>query len=124
MSKVGRPSFRPKMKIGRSLAKSSKPKYPKKDWYGDDWETLSSYVKQRDNYSCRANQLGLPPCNVRYPPPFSNLLHAHHIIQLPKGPNHPKNLITLCSNCHSAIHGRQIGKAPTRKQIRAAKQFL
>lgn len=124
MSKVGRPSFRPKIKTGRSFAKSSKSKFPNKEWYGEDWETLATYVKQRDNYTCRANQLGLPPCNVRFPPPFSNLLHAHHIVPLPKGPNHPKNLITLCGNCHSAIHNRQIGKPITHKQRQAAKRVL
>lgn len=123
MSKVGRPSFRPKMKTGRSLAKSSKPKYPKNDWYGDDWETLATYVKQRDNYTCRGNQLGLPPCNVRFPPPFSSILHAHHIVPLPKGPNHPKNLITLCNACHSKIHNRNLGSY-TNKQKQAAKRFL
>lgn len=126
MAKVGRPSFRPRMKTGRSLAKSSssKSRFPDKAWYGDDWQTLATYVKQRDNYTCRAAVIGLSPCSGRFPPPFSSLLHAHHIIPLPKGPNHPKNIITLCVNCHNKTHKRQISKPITDKQRQAARRFL
>jgi len=107
-----RPNFRPKMTTGRAFAKS-KPKRnqnPRKEDYGEDWEKLSEYVRRRDNYTCRMGDLTNHRCNNRFPPPFHNLLHAHHIIPLPKGPNHPKNLITLCKDCHGKIHGKNLGK--------------
>mgnify|MGYP002072821447 CR=1 FL=1 len=115
-----RPNFRPKFKKGRQLTKSSSKKLPTKAMYGENWEELSQYVKKRDNYTCQAEKLGLSKCRVRFAPPFSNLLHAHHIIPLPKGPNHPKNIITLCVSCHSKIHNRYLGSY-TDKQKKAAK---
>jgi 5-methylcytosine-specific restriction endonuclease McrA len=116
-----RPNYRPRIKKGGNPFTVNK-KQPPKELYGDNWEALSAYVRQRDNYTCQMHVLRPDiRCGIRLPPPFSNLLHAHHIVPLPKGSNHPTNLISLCRDCHSKIHGgKNLGKAITEKQKRAA----
>lgn len=106
-----RPSFKPKPGINSNLNRN-----PKKEWYGDDWASLSDYVRRRDNYKCQAESVGLHKCNGHYPPPFTRLLHAHHIVPLPRGSNHPNNLITLCVDCHGQLHGKYLGKITERQK--------
>ena len=92
--------------------------------YGDDWEVISAYVRKRDGYRCQIHKL-VPSrrCNGYYPPPFQHLLHAHHLIPRAKGgPDHPRNLLTICTDCHSFLHNRQIGRPITDKQKRAARK--
>lgn len=114
-----RPSFRPSFSKG--FSKPKKKFEHNKELYGDNWSDISTYVKKRDDYRCMAYKIGGPKCNGRFPPPFSGLLHAHHIVSLSKGgANHPRNLICVCHTCHSAIHGRKIGSNITQKQRTAA----
>lgn len=116
---TGRPSFRPKMNNGRYQKKRN----PKQEMYGENWEELSAYVRKRDDYTCKVRKLGVNwRCNVQLKPPFHWLLHVHHIIPLPKGPNHPKNLITLCRECHGRIHGKYLGSI-SEKQKRAGRNM-
>lgn len=117
---TGRPSFRPKINNGRFQKKKFKP--VPKELYGDNWEELSDYVRKRDNYTCQGQKLGLKRCGSYLPPPFSWLLHCHHIVPLPKGSNHPSNLISLCRECHGLIHNKSLGTI-TDKQKRAARKF-
>lgn len=119
-----RPNFRPKINTGRKNPFTvNKQRHPDKGWYGENWDELSTYVKQRDNYTCQVQKIRPDiRCGVRLPPPFSKLLHAHHIIPLPKGANHPSNLITLCNECHGKVHGKYLGKISD-KQRRAASKL-
>ena len=111
MSRGFRPNFRPKMITGRGFAKAKpKRKNPIPAEYGDNWEELSYYVRKRDNWQCQIHKISNKRCSGYYPPPFHGLLQAHHIIPLPKGPNHPKNLISLCRECHGELHGKNLGK--------------
>lgn len=100
--------------------RNKQPNYHKKPAttdYGDDWPKVSAYVRKRDNYCCMAHKLGMTKCSNRFPPPLQHLLHAHHITSRSKGgSNHPKNVITLCIDCHSKEHGRRIGRPITQKQ--------
>ena len=109
--KPKRPNFRPKISTGRHTVTKSKYKPPNKELYGEDWEQISDYVRRRDNYTCQIGKIsGKRRCSVYAPPPFHHLLHAHHVIPLPKGTNHPSNLVTLCQDCHGFIHNKNLGK--------------
>lgn len=58
--------------------------------YTTDWtETLKRSIRERDNYICQL-------CNQ-----YGNTVH--HIDKNKQNCN-PKNLITVCRNCHSKIH--------------------
>lgn len=113
---TGRPSFRPKINNGRFPKKKFKD--VDKALYGEDWKTTSDHVRKRDNYTCQGRKFGFP-CGVRLPPPFSRLLHCHHIVPLPKGSNHPSNLISLCAVCHGKVHNKYLGSISD-KQKKAA----
>ena len=116
-----RPNYRPSIKKGGNPFKVNAKKNPDKSLYGENWELLSEYVRKRDNYMCRVSVIRPDlRCGVRLPPPFSRLLHAHHIVPLPKGSNHPTNLITLCVECHGKIHNKYLGKI-TEKQRKASR---
>jgi 5-methylcytosine-specific restriction endonuclease McrA len=105
-----RPNYRPKINKG-NLINNKKQTHPDKALYGEDWETLSAYVRKRDNYTCQIAKISSGKrCSNYFPPPFSRLLHAHHIIPLPRGTNNPTNLITLCIDCHGDLHGKYLGK--------------
>lgn len=122
MSRIAkRPNHRPAVRFGKFLP--TKQKKPTSEMYGENWEELSSYVRKRDNYSCRIAVLDSSQrCSNRFPPPFHNLLHAHHIVPLPKGSNHPSNLISLCVECHGKLHKKYLGKV-SEKQKRAARKY-
>ena len=52
------------------------------------WETIHRRVLQRDNYTCQE-------CGAK------GELEVHHITPISKkGTNNPRNLITLCPQCH------------------------
>ncbi|WP_350356156.1 HNH endonuclease [Halorarius halobius] len=75
------------------------------DGYPSDWDERRKTVYQRDNYQCQN-------CGRRGGPHGNAELHAHHIVPKSKGGTHRlTNLKTMCSHCHSAIHGRRL--APT-----------
>jgi len=117
-----RPNYRPSVKKGGNPFKTNHKNHPDKELYGENWEIVSDYVRKRDNYTCRVSVIRPDlKCGIRLPPPYSALLHTHHIVPLPKGSNHPSNLISLCKDCHSKVHGgKNFGKSITDKQKRAA----
>lgn len=104
---------RPSMKATRIRSKG---------WYGDDWKTLADSIKRRDGYRCQIARVSKYACNRYCPPPFASMLAAHHIVPLPRGTNHPENLVTLCHDCHSKLHGRDVGHISA-KQDRASRMF-
>jgi len=73
--------------------------------YPSDWETRRKDVYQRDGYKCQN-------CGRNGGPQSRAELHAHHIVPKSKGGTHQRsNLITVCKDCHNAIHGNS--SAPT-----------
>jgi len=60
-----------------------------------NWRRLSRQVKERDGFQCQV-------CGDRMGDPYC-VLHAHHIIPYPLGPNVPENVITLCDLCHAVV---------------------
>lgn len=125
----------PRSEIRGRIRKGAKQGYEKKKYsgekhlfqsslYPENWQELSSEIKARDEFKCKINRL-LPDkrCDAYFPPPFSHLLHAHHIIPLPKGSNHKRNLVCLCHSCHGLIHKRKLGYTPTYKQKSVAKKI-
>jgi len=73
--------------------------------YPDDWDSRRRKVYKRDGYACQN-------CGARGGSNGNTELHAHHIVPKSKGGTHKKqNLITVCRDCHAAIHGN--GTAPT-----------
>jgi 5-methylcytosine-specific restriction endonuclease McrA len=63
-----------------------------------NWRKLATVVKGRDKFQCQI-------CGDRRGDPYC-VLHAHHIIPYPVGPNTPKNVITLCDLCHAVVTPR------------------
>lgn len=62
-------------------------------WNSDYWEALKQCILERDEHSCQ-----ICGCTDR-------LLEVHHIMpKYLKGRNHPRNLITLCDQCHDEVH--------------------
>lgn len=63
-----------------------------------DYRNLCNEVLHRDGYKCR-----VPQCKRR------NNLHTHHIIFRSHGGDDVSwNLLTLCNDCHSALHDRYL----------------
>lgn len=59
-----------------------------------EYKLLCYAIHTRDGWKCRV-------CKTR------NSLHAHHIIYRSHGGDDvSENLITLCNNCHEAVHAR------------------
>lgn len=66
--------------------------------YPDDWDKRRREVYTRDEYICQN-------CSAGGGKKGNSELHAHHVVPISKGGSHQKgNLITLCSECHEAIH--------------------
>lgn len=58
---------------------------------------LVGSILYRDNYKCHCCGMGSPS--------LVGILPVHHKIPVhAKGPDDPKNLITLCLNCHTLVH--------------------
>lgn len=73
--------------------------------YPSDWDSRRKDVYQRDGYQCQN-------CDASGGTSGSATLHAHHIVPKSKGGTHQRsNLITVCEDCHNAIHGNS--NAPT-----------
>lgn len=82
--------------------------------YPDDWDARRRAVYERDNYRCQN-------CGALGGPRGEAVLHAHHVVPKSKGgTNQLRNLQTLCSQCHGAIHG--IDFAPTANQTEESEQ--
>lgn len=61
--------------------------------------------------NCGQKDKGMYPSTLLPDNLFYEGLVLHHIIPLISGGNHmPDNLITLCYNCHKAIHTQPDGK--------------
>lgn len=73
--------------------------------YPEDWDAIRGLVYQRDDYTCQnCGAVGGAKGNTE--------LHAHHIKSRSEGgSDKPRNLTTLCQECHSQVHGRQVGSA-------------
>lgn len=80
------------------------------DGYPDDWDHRRKKVYQRDGYQCqRCGASGGMGGNAE--------LHAHHKTPKSEGGSHNlSNLQTLCSDCHSQVHGHPVGGNATGSQ--------
>jgi len=66
-----------------------------------DEYNVRQYVLKRDNYTCQ--------CCGRHPTEKNGIrLHVHHKESRKTGGNAPNNLITLCEDCHKALHEGKI----------------
>lgn len=131
---TGRPNFRPPKNAGGRMFKPvDYSKRSEQNVYPDNWNELSLEVRKRDGFKCMSHKLtgSGRRCDAYFPPPFSHLLAAHHIVPLDISGtkksnarlNKKSNLITLCHTCHSKAHGRKIGKDATAKQKAAARKW-
>lgn len=86
--------FDPHLLKDPSLA-NHKENYQKGTLYG--YGNIRAYILQRDSYKCKQ-------CNTK-----KGVMEVHHIIfRSEGGSDDPENLITLCHNCHSALHDGKI----------------
>ena len=66
-----------------------------------DEYNVRQYVLKRDSYTCK--------CCGRHPTEKNRIkLHVHHIESRKTGGNAPNNLITICMDCHKALHEGKI----------------
>lgn len=73
------------------------------DGYPPDWDTRRKHVYRRDGYQCQG-------CGRRGAHRGDAELHAHHVVPKSRGGSHStENLTTLCSDCHSRVHGHPVG---------------
>lgn len=65
-------------------------------------QSLRSKVLDRDDESCQRCGTEVSSMNEDGP-----TVHLHHIIPFAAGgPDHPDNLLTLCTACHGDVHAR------------------
>lgn len=77
--------------------------------YPDDWHARRRQIYERDDWACQN-------CGRRGGPYGDQELHAHHIVPKGRGGSHRiSNLVTLCDDCHAAVHNRY-KTAPTAGQ--------
>ena len=77
-----------------------------------DSYNVRQYVLKRDNYTCQC--CGKHGDGVKF--------HVHHLETRKTGGNAPGNLITLCEDCHKAIHAG-VKTLPARKAKRSTKSL-
>lgn len=71
----------------------------------EEYSIVCLLVLERDGYKCRH-------CSVR------SGLHIHHIIfRSAQGPDEVWNLVTVCNQCHDAIHRGDLILVPTGTQV-------
>lgn len=74
----------------------------RKSRYGKSWDEVRQLVYKRDGHRCRACGKAKGEGGVRK-------LNAHHILLLRVSQtNSPKNLITLCDECHMQIESKAL----------------
>lgn len=79
-----------------------------------DYNT-KAYVLHPDSYRCRSRKKGVQ---------HSEKLHVHHIrFRIHAGGDAPANLITLCKNCHDALHAGVFELHLTKSRTRHATQI-
>jgi len=77
--------------------------------YPADWDERRRKVYRRDDYRCQE-------CGAGGGPHGDTVLHCHHKTPISRGGSHEySNLVTVCEDCHERIHGRAIGREPTRR---------
>lgn len=75
--------------------------------YPANWDQIRREVYQRDNYTCQN-------CGAGGGSQGGQELHAHHIVPISSGGSHnSSNLITMCAQCHNAIHTDATAQGPT-----------
>ncbi|WP_121821072.1 HNH endonuclease [Halostella salina] len=75
-----------------------------------DWDSRRKKVYRRDGYTCQH-------CGAKGGQNGDTELHAHHIVPKSRGGSHHlNNLVTVCRDCHKAIHGDFIAPSP-REQL-------
>jgi len=68
--------------------------------YPSDWDSRRKKVYKRDDYGCAH-------CGINGGPHGNAELHAHHIVPKSRGgSDNISNLITLCNECHKAVHSK------------------
>ena len=68
--------------------------------YGRSWDEVRMLVYKRDGFRCRACGRAKGEGNVRK-------LNAHHILLLRVSQtNDPRNLVTLCDECHREVENK------------------
>jgi 5-methylcytosine-specific restriction endonuclease McrA len=79
-----------------------------------DFYNLKAFILHRDKYTCQSK------LNVKH----TNKLHVHHIIfKSQGGSNTPSNLITLCEDCHDALHNGKFELKAKRSTTKHATQM-
>ena len=58
-----------------------------------NWQHIRRSILSRDDYICRI--CGADPCEAQ--------MHVHHV-DWDRSNNKPRNLVTLCRDCHKSIH--------------------
>lgn len=77
--------------------------------YPGDWNSRRKRVYKRDNYACQN-------CGAKGGHKGDAEIHAHHVVPKSKGGSHREsNLITVCKECHYAIHGNRVAP-PAQKE--------
>ena len=66
-----------------------------------DEYNVRQYVLKRDNYTCQC-------CGAHTTKKKTVKLHVHHLEGRQVGGNVPNNLITLCVDCHKALHAGKV----------------
>ena len=66
-----------------------------------DEYNVRQYVLKRDNYTCQC-------CGAHTTKKKTVKLHVHHLESRQVGGNAPNNLITLCVDCHKALHAGKV----------------
>lgn len=75
--------------------------------YPSDWDQRRKSVYRRDNFTCQN-------CGRKGGPHGNAELHAHHIVPKSKGGSHKQsNLVTICKDCHNAIHTQSVAPSST-----------
>ena len=93
-----------KKRVKRPQTKQQKryERVKRKARYGKSWDEVRSLVYRRDGFRCRACGRAKGEGNVRK-------LNAHHILLLRVSQtNDPRNLVTLCDECHREVENKAI----------------
>lgn len=78
--------------------------------YPSDWDSRRESVYKRDDHECQN-------CGRTRGSSGNIELHAHHVVPKSKGGTHEvSNLITVCNDCHKAIHNKS-KTAPSKNSI-------
>jgi len=66
--------------------------------YPPDWQKRRISIFQRDEWTCQK-------CDYEHSADSDKQLHAHHVTPISEGGGHSlDNLLTLCGECHMAVH--------------------